>query len=348
MDDAGTAPGQQFFNPGPSCRANGGGSSSSIPYIDCSDVECDATRTGAAGGQSAADEPREYDGERVGKLFGVVNGFYHTNRQGRGTPGNASTASAVRKQTDGDVSLGGGSFRGRLPLHSTPLDEIKRPPGAGTLGGGGFHHRTNSFGGRAQSGSRRDDGRYYFSRVVPAEGPIVPLSSFAKKHYGSYSPIVSNRVLPRFADLYDDNASDRSDTDPFILSRLTSTPVHPRRAPCSTPLERRTGPRLYGKPSYNLNRPAQPIDGSTSSGTDSSDAESDDDAGGGGGGGSQPLVYGNPVAVGSMSSLGSGGGRLSFGALRLEEGHDGRGRVAEEDARNHFREGDIGGQIFSF
>uniref|UniRef100_A0A7N6ATV9 FERM, ARHGEF and pleckstrin domain-containing protein 1 n=1 Tax=Anabas testudineus TaxID=64144 RepID=A0A7N6ATV9_ANATE len=83
----------------PSCRANKG-SSSSIPYIDCSDIdsECDVTKNHrAARGHSSAhdsneDEPTSnnnkqgvsagHSGGQAGGLFGVVNGFYHTNHQG--------------------------------------------------------------------------------------------------------------------------------------------------------------------------------------------------------------------------------------------------------------------------
>lgn len=433
-----SAPGPQFFNPGPSCRANKG-SSSSIPYIDCSDIdsECDVTKSRAARGHSNAndsnaDEPYDYNtkhegsssnGEQVGKLFGVVNGFYHTNHQGlmqqhqqqQGMLGNRSTDQSpvsnkfhmFHKQTDCEILPSGGSLQGHLPLHSTLLDEIfqgrdKRPLGSGTRSQcsspviGSFHHRTNSFshaemkGGHGQPGSRWDDGGHYFSRhpgVVPVETPTVPLSSHAKKHYGSYSPITSNRILPQFAKPYNNNMSNRSETDPFILSQLTSTPVHSRRsglhgqAPCSTQAARRmiitkghhagnpvvpgqarptAAQRLYGrqgKPgnnstrnNYNLNQPVQTIDGSTSSGTDTSDTESDT----GGSVYGQPLMYGNPAAVSSMNSINSNGAnpplppppsKFSFGTLRLGEGGDGKGR--DEAGCRHFDEGDIGGQVFS-
>ncbi|KAJ0009375.1 hypothetical protein NQD34_001077 [Periophthalmus magnuspinnatus] len=111
-------------------------------------------------------------------------------------------------------------------------------------------------------------------------------------------------------------------------SQLTSTPVHAQhiltQTPNSAPVERKmlingnhkanlrvpgqarsnTVQRMFGrqgKPSNNNNnQPVQMIDGSTSSGTDTSDGDSDT----GSSIYSQPLMYGNPGAVSSMNSNG--------------------------------------------
>uniref|UniRef100_A0A8D0AQU7 FERM, ARH/RhoGEF and pleckstrin domain protein 1 n=1 Tax=Sander lucioperca TaxID=283035 RepID=A0A8D0AQU7_SANLU len=408
----GSAPDPQFLNPGPSCRANKG-SSSSIPYIDCSDIdsECDVTKNNRAprghsgANDSNADEPCVYNnkhggssrnGGQAGSLFGDVNGH---------------------ALTDDEVLPNGGSFHGRLPLHSTLLDEIfqgrdkpgavvGRPLGTGTRSQcsspviSSFHHRTNSVShaemtnghGQQRSGPRWDDGGHYFSKipgVFPVETPTLPPPSHPPNHYGSYSPITSNNTPPHFAKPYhSNNMRNRSDTDPFILSQLTSTPVHqhdPHRsglrtqAPCSAPMERRmiltngnhagnpvvpsqarsnTVQRLFGrqgKPgnnptrNNNQNQPVQMIDGSTSSGSDSSDTESDT----GSSAYSHPLMYGNPAAVSSMNSVNSNGvnssplprSKFSFGSLRLEEGNDGEGE--EEEGYYRFNEEDIGGRVFS-
>ncbi|XP_071321071.1 uncharacterized protein [Trachinotus anak] len=314
--------------------------------------------------------------------------------------------------TDDEILSNGGSFHGRLPLHSTLLDEIfqgrdkrgaaiGRPLGTGTRSQcsspviSSFHHRTNSVShaemtnGHAQprSGPRWDDGGHYFSKrpgVVPVETPTVPPSSHPPNHYGSYSPITSNRTPPHLAKPYsNNNMRNRSDTDPFILSQLTSTPIHHRdphrpglhtQAPCSAPMERKmiitngnhvgnlmapgqarssTVQRLFGrqgKPNLhnNLNQPVQMIDGSTSSGTDTSDTESDT----GSSAYSQPLMYGNPAAVSSLNSVNSNGvnssplprSKFSFGSLQLGEGEDGEG---EEEGCYHFNEEDISGRVFS-
>ncbi|TDG96046.1 hypothetical protein EPR50_G00235670 [Perca flavescens] len=455
----GSAPDPQFLNPGPSCRANKG-SSSSIPYIDCSDIdsECDVTKNNRAprghsgANDSNADEPFVYNnkhggssrnGGQAGSLFGDVNGFYHTNHQGlmqqhqqqgiiglqqqqQGMLGNRSAVdqSPVSNKfnvshalTDDEVLPNGGSFHGRLPLHSTLLDEIfqgrdkpgavvGRPLGTGTRSQcsspviSSFHHRTNSVShaemtnshGQQRSGPRWDDGGHYFSKrpgVFPVETPTLPPPSQPPNHYGSYSPITSNNTPPHFAKPYhSNNMRNRSDTDPFILSQLTSTPVHqhdPQRsgfhaqAPCSAPMERRmilangnhagnpavpsqarsnTVQRLFsrqGKPgnnptcNNNQNQPVQMIDGSTSSGSDSSDTESDT----GSSAYSQPLMYGNPAAVSSMNSVNSNGvnssplprSKFSFGSLQLAEGNDGEGE--EEEGYYRFNEEDIGGRVFS-
>ncbi|XP_056226074.1 FERM, ARHGEF and pleckstrin domain-containing protein 1-like isoform X4 [Seriola aureovittata] len=443
----GSAPQPQLLNPGPSCRANKG-SSSSIPYIDCSDIdsECDVTKHGRVtrghsnANDSNEDEPAAYNnkhesrirnGGQVGNLFGAVNGFYHTNHQGlmqmqqqhhqQGMLGNRNNAdqapvsnkfSLSHELTDDEILSNGGSFHGRLPLHSTLLDEIfqgrdkraaaiGRPLGTGTRSQcsspviSSFHHRTNSLShaettnGHAQprSGSRWDDGGHYFSKrpgAVPVDTPTVPPSSHPPNHYGSYSPITSNRTPTHVAKPYcNNNMRNRSDTDPFILSQLTSTPIHhhdPHRpglhaqAPCSAPMERRmiitngnhvgnhavpsqarssTVQRLFGrqgKPNIhnNLNQPVQMIDGSTSSGTDTSDTESDT----GSSAYSQPLMYGNPAAVSSLNSVNSNGvhssplprNKFSYGSLQLGDGEDGEG---EEEGCYHFNEEDIGGRVFS-
>ncbi|KAF0045896.1 hypothetical protein F2P81_002425 [Scophthalmus maximus] len=438
----GSAPDPHLLNPGPSCRANKG-SSSSIPYIDCSDIdsECDVTKNNrATRGQSNAndsneDEPAAYDynnkhgsssrnGGRAGNLFGAVNGFYHTNHQGlmqqhqqqqqQGMLGNLSNVDQSpnkfnHESTDDEILSNRGSFHGRLLLHSTLLDEIfqgrdkrgvavGRPLGSGTRSQcsspviSSFHHRTNSLSHAemtnghcpSRSGPRWDDGGHLFSKrpgAFPAEAPTVLPSPHTANHYGSYSPITSNRTPPH---LYsNNNMRNRSDTDPFILSQLTSTPMHQRdphrsglhlQAPCSAPMERRmiitngnqtgnlvvpgqarsnTVQRLFGRQGKphnhnNLNQPVQMIDGSTSSGSDTSDTESDT----GSSAYSQPLMYGNPAAVSSLNSVNSNvahssplpRSKFSFGSLQLEEGEDAEG---EDEGCYRFTEEDIGGRVFS-
>lgn len=403
----GSVPDQQLLNPGPSCRANKG-SSSSIPYIDCSDIdsECDVTKSSrAARGHSNDDEPAAnanqqalssaHGGARAGGLFGVVNGFYHTNHQGLGnrnapSPSPASsTFSASHEPTGDEVSSNGGSFHGRPPLHSTLLDEIfqgrdkrgaaaiVRPLGMGTRSQcaspviGGFHHRTSSLShaetanghGQPRFASHWDDSGHYFSKrpgAVPADAPAP--------HYGSYSPITANRAPTHFSKLYSNNnhTRNRSDTDPFVLSQLTSTPMrHPEpsrsQAPCSAPTERRTvitngnhaghAQRLFGrqgKPANNpanLNQPVQMIDGSTSSGTDTSDTESDT----GSSAYSQPLTYGNAAAVGALHAAHSPApprGTFSFGSLRLEDEEGARAEV-EKGGCYRFDAEDVGARVFS-
>uniref|UniRef100_A0A8D3DQQ2 FERM domain-containing protein n=1 Tax=Scophthalmus maximus TaxID=52904 RepID=A0A8D3DQQ2_SCOMX len=376
----GSAPDPHLLNPGPSCRANKG-SSSSIPYIDCSDIdsECDVTKNNrATRGQSNAndsneDEPAAYD----------YNNKHGSSSRNGGRAGNLFGAS-----TDDEILSNRGSFHGRLLLHSTLLDEIfqgrdkrgvavGRPLGSGTRSQcsspviSSFHHRTNSLSHAemtnghcpSRSGPRWDDGGHLFT-------PTVLPSPHTANHYGSYSPITSNRTPPH---LYsNNNMRNRSDTDPFILSQLTSTPMHQRdphrsglhlQAPCSAPMERRmiitngnqtgnlvvpgqarsnTVQRLFGRQGKphnhnNLNQPVQMIDGSTSSGSDTSDTESDT----GSSAYSQPLMYVNSNVAHSSPLPRS---KFSFGSLQLEEGEDAEG---EDEGCYRFTEEDIGGRVFS-
>ncbi|KAJ0062275.1 hypothetical protein NL108_002602, partial [Boleophthalmus pectinirostris] len=87
--------------------------------------------------------------------------------------------------------------------------------------------------------------------------------------------------------------------------------------------------RMFGRQGKqsNNNQPVQMIDGSTSSGTDTSDGDSDT----GSSIYSQPLMYGNPGAVSSMNSVNSNGinsspvvnSKFSFASMQLDEGEDG-------------------------
>nr|XP_061802863.1 FERM, ARHGEF and pleckstrin domain-containing protein 1-like [Nerophis lumbriciformis] len=408
-----SSPDQHLLNPGPSCRANKG-SSSSIPYIDCSDIdsECDVTKSSTGCGQANGrndDKPNKLpncndsNGGPNGSLFRLVNGFHHTNHPGirqqpdimghqqvmlgnkNGNDQSQSSKINVSHEINHDDSLSNnnsGSYHGRMPLHSTLLDEIfqgrekraaalGRPFGMGTQSQcsspvmSSFHQRTNSLGHAELTNGhpRWDDAGHFFSKRpggMPVEATTVP----PPNHYGSYSPvnIISNRTPAHLAKQCHNNMRNRSDTDPFILSQLTSTPIyhtsphHTRlhaQTPCSAPLERRmiitngnhtgnllvpgqarsnTVQRLFGRHGRpvaqnnrnNLNQPVQMIDGSTSSGSDTSDTESDTGSSSFG----QPLTFGNPAAVSSMNSVNSNGVnssplphcKFSFGNLQLEDG----------------------------
>ena len=417
---SGPAPEHQFLNPGPSCRANRG-SSSSIPYIDCSDIDSESDVTKSNRGHRDANDSRanaynsgqegsSSNGGPPGKLFGLVNGFYHTNHQWPMMPqqqgligqqkqqtvlankSEPNKIDAICEMTDGEMLPNGSSQYGRVPLHSTLLDEIfqgrdKRPLGTRSQCSSpvinSFHHRTNSFSHAEMTNSQQhtrwiDSGLYLSKR-----SGVVPMETPPHSKYANYSPITSNHTPLHYAKPNYNNMRNRSDTDPFILSQLTSTPIYSKasglngRAPGSAPMQRRiltngnhmgnqlvpgqarsnTVQRLYGHQGKsghnskrnNLNQPVQMIDGSTSSGSDSSDTESDT---GSSGAYSQPLMFGNPAAVSSMNSLNSNGvhaspllrSKLCFGSLQLEEregGDDG-----EERGCYRFNEEDTEGQVF--
>ena len=186
----GPAADQHLLNSGSAGRANKG-STSSIPYIDCSDIdsEYDVTKSNRAvarGHSKANDSNAEVDEVSPGRqgsngfvapghggvlglgggLFGVVNGFHHSNPQGllqhtqqqqqqrqvptglqmqqqpqgmvgnrgrlvEGSPhGTFSMSQAMRDEEEEE------SFRGQLPFHSTLLEEVS-PPGWARPGRGG-------------------------------------------------------------------------------------------------------------------------------------------------------------------------------------------------------------------
>lgn len=367
----------KLLNPGPSCRANKG-SSSSIPYIDCSDIDSESEAARATRGRSDTnDELSEGCEDNAGKLFGVVNGFYHTNHPGL----------MQHQQQQQQCMLGNRSVEQsptsnaeiRAPLHSTPLlDEMFQGRGQRALFGvtsrsqcsspviGGFHHRTGSL-------SLADNGN------VQPRWPYFATRSTAAEEYGSYSPILPSRTPqpPLFArpcsgGSNNNNVRNRSDTDPLILSPQMLL-LQSRRplltTPGSAPTERKpmmaaangnhlpapgqarsnTVQRMYdgrrnNNNNRNLNQPVQMIDGSTSSGTESSDSESDSGGGGGGGGYGRPLVYGNPAAIcarsGGVCASPMPRRKFSFGSLQLEEGGatgEGEGLEDEEEEGGRYR-----------
>uniref|UniRef100_A0AAV2LE80 FERM, ARHGEF and pleckstrin domain-containing protein 1 n=1 Tax=Knipowitschia caucasica TaxID=637954 RepID=A0AAV2LE80_KNICA len=396
----GPAQDQHHLNPGPSCRANKG-SSSSIPYIDCSDIDSESdVKKSSRAARGRCNEDMQHHAGQVGGIFGAVNGFYHTNHQGLMRSNGQSPSKFVHEvpdDVDDEVVPNGSSFHGRVPLHSTLLDEIfqgrdirgvalGRPLGTGTRSQcsspiiSSFHPRTSSLShemanNQPRSPPRWDDGGHYFSKrpgsalmETPSNlpQPFTPPPLPQLNHYGSYSPILSNR--PHMA-LNNNNMRNRSDTDPFILSQITSTPIHHKhhiltQTPNSAPMERKvltngnhkanlrvpgqvrsnTVQRMFGrqgKPSNN-NQPVQMIDGSTSSGTDS-DGDSDT----GSSVYSQPLMYGNPCAVSSRNSVNSNGissspvvnSKFSFASMQVDEGEDGE----EEEGCYRFNEEEVGG-----
>jgi len=323
---------QHLLNPGSAGRAHKG-STSSIPYIDCSDIDSEhevakgrRAARGHANDSNVEDDVspgrRRGDGNGgvlgVGSgLFGAVNGFHHSNPQGRrqvlmpqglvgnrgqsveGSPRSAfSVSQAMRDEEEG----GGGSFQGRLPFHSTLLDEILqgrggRGPGAAggarPLGNGtqsqcsspvlsSFHRRTSSLshGEAAAAGAnegatspRWDDGGHYFSKrpggVAMADTPTAPTPPTPPPamllHYGSYSPIAASRTPLAHRPLNNNAARNRSDTDPFILSQISSTPIRaglrgtstPVPSPSSAPTERRAPVTNGKRGGANLTVPGQ-------------------------------------------------------------------------------------------
>ncbi|KAL2081635.1 hypothetical protein ACEWY4_023488 [Coilia grayii] len=357
---------------GPASRA-AKGSSSSIPYIDCSDVDSEydvakgrVTRSHSnansgygddsvpsflrGGGARHSEREREYERERGGG-----------NTKGRQTP--PFPPSPVTPTRDpNDFELPDVSYYARGPFHSTVIDDVLR--GGVDLRNSPSRHAAgtrsltsspalSSFN-RTGSISYADQNGYCMSAR-----PNHPASQAHR--YGNYSPMISR--APQLQKLH--NARNRSETDPCVLSPAigvaTSTPARePRpllsRAERMAALERRMlangltppgvaprsgqslRPHHHGRPGLEHLGAVQMIDGSTSSGTESSDSEAESSGScGGGGGGGQPLGYDNPMAMNASPRLPRS--KFSFGSLQLDE-------ETEEDGCLTFSDED-GAQVFS-
>lgn len=332
---------------GPASRA-AQGSSSSIPYIDCSDIDSEYD---VAKGRVTSSRPHANDNDEDEPPLAsrrAANGGYRRQlqyerdrvvpalkpRYGESPPFSAPPLALADDEASVAFVYGAGHPLG--PLHSTLVDEafrglaqrsplVARQVACSRSSGPSpilsSFHRTSSLSygdhnGHGGAGRRHGD-----------EG----------RRYGSYSPIVARS--PRLHKLQ--GARNRSDTDPLILSQLTSTPAPRPQAP---PLERYAAAATNG--SAPSQRPygraggvehaggVQMIDGSTSSGTESSDSESETTGSSCG----LALVYGNPGADGASPHLPRN--KFSFGSLQLdeetEEDGDGGFNFSDEDGPRLF------------
>ncbi|KPP63762.1 FERM, RhoGEF and pleckstrin domain-containing protein 1-like, partial [Scleropages formosus] len=312
-------PPADHLSTGPASRA-AKGSSSSIPYIDCSDIDSEydvargrVTRSHSRTNDNYEDEPAIWGGG--------VNGAYHHEREKglakikyRESAAVSGAPLGLSREFESDDPLDTSFFRGGPhggPLHSTLLEEVFRvsqqrsPLTAGSKSAcsspvANAFHRTSSLGNREPNGHAGRSGRW-------DQG----------LRFGSHSPIASralpNHKLP--------NGHNRSDTDPLVLSRAGSSPAPPKpvlsRAERMVALERRMMANGLSPPGQPKPSPVQ-----------KSDSESDT-----GGSAGRPLVYGNPAAVGSSSPLPRS--RFSFGSLQLDEEE-----VDEEDGCFNFSDED--------
>lgn len=342
------------------------GSSSSIPYIDCSDIDSEYD---LVKGRITVSRSRTHDNDEVQPVgcrgaASKVNGNGQQNGHGAGKSRFresplTSHRSAQSSDTFNGSQSSNGSFCGNgspqaFPLSSTLVDEIfhgPKSPTAHVLASRSANcspvlssfHNTEQMG---YSWRRRwDDGGRHLSTGRSGGDP---------QHYGSYSPIVSRS--PHLQKLQN-GMRNRSETDPMILSQLNSTPANePRpvvsRAERIAALERclaangrgassqarsNTPQQVYGSrlSANDHNSPVHMIDGSASSGTESSDTESD----AGSNSYHQPLVYGNPGAAGSSPVPRN---KFSIGSIQLEDKGQGR-----EDGYHYPVSNEDEGQFFN-
>uniref|UniRef100_A0A3B1K1T6 FERM domain-containing protein n=1 Tax=Astyanax mexicanus TaxID=7994 RepID=A0A3B1K1T6_ASTMX len=281
------------------------GSSSSIPYIDCSDAEFSElevrgrvsrshSRTNDKGPGFNALRPHEREGSQS----------KHRHRE---SPPLSQSFTLRPLMTFTSRHFCGGVPPMRGPLHSTLLDELasrspaptRHLPGTRSLTSSPAlfsFHRTSSLSHAVQCG------RSFSLRSAPREerGGL----------FSSCSPIM-NRAVNAAKGQSSGGRGNRSVTDPLILSQ--PRPVL-SRAERMAALERRmlandclTSPRRHGG--------VPMIDGSTSSGTDTSDSEEVESTGSCG----QSLGFGNPAARSSSPISPLPRNKFSFGSLQLDE-----------------------------
>lgn len=319
---------------GPASRA-AHGSSNSIPYIDCSDVdsEYDIHRALLVRSQSQTN-----DNDEIG--FHCSNGIYQTDDYSKRSKlrqqiSSVRSSSNIIEEYIDDDSAGMSFYAGgspKMPRHSSLIDEMFNGPGsrsplAAPLSPSSKGSSPNMSFNRTGSSSYISANAYNKNNgvVIPEDNELVSQSY----GYTRYSPSLESAHIQKLKAGY----RNHSDTDPFILSPVSSTPVTDHKAEEQRISHLSKMAALEAKMMSNgifdtrqhrcspVLRPATLVqeqmcavpmtDGSTSSGSESSDTDSDivDSF-------SHPLVYGNPIV---LSSSPMPRNNYSFGSLQLEE-----------------------------
>lgn len=342
-EDCVRQPGGDLSTAGLASRA-AKGSSSSIPYIDCSDAEISEAevrgrvsrshsrprhRRGSVSPGSASSSPGRVSHDESPSYSHVAQtppSHYPSPTQ------TSSPASCTQNYDVYEWSLGSAEASVRGILHSTLLDElgsrtprpIRQPLGTRSLTsspalfsfhrtGSLSHARANGHGLRDCTEGLASTARSFSLRSAP-QGEKCSL-------FNSCSPIPNRSAnLGKYQ-----NPGNRSETDPLILSQPRPVLSLAERMGA---LERRmvaNGLSAPGLPKSNSphrrHSGMQMIDGSTSSGTDTSDSDEMESSGSF----CQSLGFVNPAACSSAPGSGLPRNKLSFGSLQLDEDPDGGG-----------------------
>lgn len=348
------------------------GSSSSIPFIDCSDIdsEYDVAR-GQVSRWQTNQNYREQAMPRHGSGTGSVNGpFLSQQEHFLGRKRCRESPSPSKPTLNMSIELGESAKQSyqsghQSPVHSTMVDinihsrerhsssPLTVQHGMGSKSAVATTvmsniHRTSSLSHAEQNGlssapSHLDDrnrGISTFQGSRSDEGPT---------HCGSYSPVPSRS--PNSQKLH--NVHKRSDTDACIPNQGPSKPAHDSRpvlprAERMAALERRMmanglsvpgkaksspGQKRLGQAGVTHVGAVQMNDATNTSGSESSESEVENTRGNT----SSPLKYGSPMEAKSSSPLPRN--KFSFGSLQLDE-------EADEDGCHAFNDED-GGHIFS-
>ncbi|PNJ78351.1 FARP1 isoform 12, partial [Pongo abelii] len=311
---------------GPASRA-ARGSSTSIPFIDCSDVdsEYDLLREQASRSRSRSRSQTNdnYEGDLTSGVYLLSREEARREAGCRASPHSAKSSRPPSREflddDSADITLDM-SGSPRLPRHSSLIDEMFKgsaghsplatplSPSSSSSSPNMSWDRTGSQGYVSENGHDHREGSPY-------------------EHCSPTSPRPHLRNLP--------GRYNKSETDPLILSQVAFTPEATDglggrgkrgQASAAAPEDRRlaNGTPPMGAASKvpavqsvcasgmaGQLAPLQVTEGSTSSGTESSESDSEMLIPG-----SQPLMFGNPAVLRSPSLLRSRG---SLGGLRLSE-----------------------------
>lgn len=340
---------------GPASRA-AHGSSNSIPYIDSSDVdsEYDIHRALLIRSQSQTNDKDE-GGFHCNGTYRTDDYLKHSKLKQQMS--SVRSSSNIIEEYIDDDSAGMSFYAGnspKMPRHSSLIDEMfsgpdSRSPFASPLSPGSKGSSPN------MSFNRSRSPRFVSENIYNNNGARIPDNGVGScdYDYAQYDMPLDRPHIQRLKSGY----RNHSDTDPFILSQIASSPiaehiaeeqrldhlskmaaleakmmsngVFESRQPKYSPILRssvKVDEHLGGVPM---------TDGSTSSGSESSDTDSDI-----GDSFSHPLVYGNPIVLNSSPMPRN---NYSFGSLQLEEYAE---EVNDEDTVLSFSDED-GAHVFS-
>lgn len=316
---------------GPASRA-ARGSSTSIPFIDCSDVDSESDLLREQASQSQTND--NYEGDLTSGVYLLSGDERRTEARRRASPPSVKSSRPPSREFLDDDSADltfDVSGSPRLPRHSSLIDELFRGSGGRSPPATPLSpcsrrsspsrswDRTGSQGYVSENGHDPREESTGEDRL-PSQGPP----------HESSSPVQPRPYLRNLPSRYN-----KSETDPLILSQVASTPeamdglggrgkgglaslgasegrMLANGAPQVGPPSKIPVVRSVGASGLADQRaPLQVTEGSTSSGSESSDSDSEMVAHL-----SQPLTFGNPAVLSSPSALRS---KKPLGGLHVSE-----------------------------
>lgn len=304
---------------GPASRA-ARGSSTSIPFIDCSDVDSEYDLLREQMSQSQSQTNDNYEGDLTSGIYLLSRDERQIEARCRASPHSVkSSRPPSREFLDDDSADITFDMSGcpRLPRHSSLIDEMFRgsgshsplaiplSPSSRSSSPNMSWDRTGSQGYVSENGHDPRE-RSMGEDTLRSQSP----------HYENCSPVLQRPYLRNLPGRYN-----KSETNPLILSQVASVPETMERVdghkkeeltslavfegrmlangtPLVGPSSKVPVQSLCASGMVDHLAPLQMTEGSTSSGTESSDSDSEMATPL-----SQPLVFGNPAVLSSPSML---------------------------------------------